>query len=189
MTEELYWTNDTRKLGELQGWAENPRTIDEDEAARLEESLVMFGQIHPIAIDPNNVIVDGHQRWLVWKAAGFLGEGFTVEVRVANRELTEEERQQLTIYLHEGTTGKWNLDILKGWEKDTQLEEWGMKAARLRLADKKGSDDSAAETEGESSQFENSEYEEGENEAEGKPLAGQIQCPHCGKNFWKEKND
>jgi len=194
--EELFWTNEYRKLRELSGWEDNPRKISEEDGDRLEESLVTFGQIHLIAIDCNNVIIDGHQRASIWNASSVFGGDHVVEVRVANRELTEEERQQLTIFLHEGTTGNWNFEMLKGWDKKKELEEWGFKLPHLRLSDKKSAEGKITLGEGEGE--ENSEQGSAE-ESEGwsggmdwgkgkKPKS--IECPECGCEFdpWR-KND
>ena len=45
----IEWHNETRRLGELTPWADNPAEISESEAARLLESLKDFGQVSTIA--------------------------------------------------------------------------------------------------------------------------------------------
>jgi ParB-like chromosome segregation protein Spo0J len=117
---DLTWTNDTRRLGDLVPWEHNPRQIKEAEAERLLDSLETFGQVQTIAIGPNNEIYDGHQRRYVWAAAVKYGPDFRVDVRVASRPLTERERQQLAVYLHEGTVGEWNFDELANWGIEAQ---------------------------------------------------------------------
>jgi len=94
MSEPITWTNDKRKLSDLTPWQRNPRQIREDEARRLAESLDEFGQIQTIAIGPDNEILDGHQRQLVWAASEKFGPDQVVDVRVASRPLTEKEREK-----------------------------------------------------------------------------------------------
>lgn len=58
----IQWTNVTRKLKDLQPWAQNPRQINESQAERLEHSFRLFGQVETIAIGPDNQVYNGHQR-------------------------------------------------------------------------------------------------------------------------------
>lgn len=132
----ITWTNEKRRLGELAMWERNPRQIRKDEAKRLLESLDQFGQIHPIAITPDNVIIDGHQREKVWLDADRYGPDYEVDVRVASRQLTEKEREKLTVFLHKGTTGEWNFDVLSEWDltgPEGGLLDWGFTRDELGL--------------------------------------------------------
>ena len=52
----------------------------------LADSISMIGQLHPILIDSNNVLIDGHRRTLAFKELG-LG---TIEVRVCDG-ITEDD--------------------------------------------------------------------------------------------------
>jgi len=127
----LTWTNSTRKLSELVPWERNPRQISEADAGRLAESLDQFGQIHAIAIGPDNEVYDGHQRRNVWAACDRYGSEYEVDVRVASRPLTEAEREKLVVYLHSGATGSWDWDQLSGWEP-AALKDWGLDEGQLR---------------------------------------------------------
>lgn len=135
MTEKLIWHNEKRKLGDLIPWDQNPRQIRKDEAERLAKSLELFGQVQTIAIDPDGEIVDGHQRKHVWSALEQFGANYEVDVRVASRKLTQRERQQLSVYLHEGAVGEWDFDGLANWEgiDVTELVEWGFNPYILGL--------------------------------------------------------
>ena len=121
---KITWTNDKRKLSDLIPWDKNPRKIADAEAKRLLDSLSTFGQIQTIAIGPNNEIYDGHQRQIVWAAAQAYGSEFEVDVRVSSRSLKEKERQQLVVYLHRGTVGEWDFDILSTFDVPDLLD-WG----------------------------------------------------------------
>lgn len=129
-TNGLTWTNDTRKLSDLIPWERNPRKINPPEGERLAASLDEFGQIHAIAIGPDGEIYDGHQRQLVWSAADRYGPDYQVDVRVSSRPLTNKEREKLVVYLHRGTVGEWNWDLLSNFDVDDLLE-WGFEEAEL----------------------------------------------------------
>lgn len=131
--EPIYWTNEKRKLSDLIPWDINPAQIGKDEARRLEESLDQFGQVHPIAISPDNEIYDGHQRKAVWGASKKFGQDYEVDVRVSSRELTEQERKKLVIYLRKGTVGTFDFDILANNFELDDLLEWGFERKELDL--------------------------------------------------------
>ncbi len=128
---KLTWINERRKLGILIPWEHNPRQIMKNQAKRLVESLEEFGQIQTIAITPDNMIIDGHQREKVWAAAEQYGADYEVDVRVASRILTEKERQKLTVFLHQGTIGEWNWDALANNFEFDNLIDWGFDEKQL----------------------------------------------------------
>ena len=125
MADTITWTNERRKLSELIPWDINPAQISEKQAERLEESLELFGQIQTLAISPSNEIYDGHQRKLVWSASQKYGGDYEVDVRVASRELTEQERKKLVIYLRKGAVGEFDFDILANNFEVDDLLDWG----------------------------------------------------------------
>jgi DNA modification methylase len=131
MAEKITWTNGTRKLSELIPWDHNPRVINKREAERLEESLGEFGQVETIAIEPDNMIVDGHQRELVWKASQKYGPEYAVDVRVSSRKLTTKERQKLIVFLHKGATGHFDFDMLANEFEFEELISWGFDESEL----------------------------------------------------------
>jgi len=119
----IIWTNERRKLKDLKPWERNPRQITKDQAKRLVESFDEFGQVETIAIGPNNEVYNGHQRLNVLKDK--YGEDYEVEVRVSSRELTEKQREKLTVYLHKGAAGVWDFDTLANEFELDDLVEWG----------------------------------------------------------------
>ncbi len=126
---EITWTNERRTLGALTPWEPNPRQINEPQAERLAGSFDDFGQVETLAIDPDGEVVNGHQRLAVLRQQH--GEGYEVDVRVASRKLTVDERKKLTVYLHEGATGEWDFDGLANLFDVGELEEWGFPEWRL----------------------------------------------------------
>jgi DNA modification methylase len=129
--ERITWTESTRTLGELLPWAHNPRQIHGKQAERLLESIDEFGQVETIAIEPDNHILNGHQRVKVLMPKH--GPTFVVAVRVSSRKLTERERQKLTVYLHKGAAGEWDFDALANTFDTDDLLAWGFEAAELGI--------------------------------------------------------
>lgn len=125
----ITWTNEKRKLSDLIPWERNPRTINTAQAERLVDSVETFGQVETLAIDCHNGVLNGHQRLNV--LAGQYGMDYEVDVRVANRVLTERERQQLTVYLHRGTTGAWDFEELANSFEFEDLVTWGFSEEEL----------------------------------------------------------
>jgi len=125
----MKWSNVTRKLSELKPWERNPRQINEGQAARLKESFEEFGQIETIAIGPGNEVYNGHQRLNVLMAEH--GGEYEVECRQSSRELTEKEREKLTVFLHKGAAGEWDWDILANEFEFEELVEWGFEEQEL----------------------------------------------------------
>ena len=120
--QQMFWTNEKRKLSDLKPWERNPRQIKDKQAKLLAESFSDFGQVETIAISANGDIYNGHQRLSV--LAGKNGMDYEVDVRVSSRDLTEKERERLTVYLHRGATGEWDFDELANWDM-SDLLTWG----------------------------------------------------------------
>ena len=133
MAEPITWANEQRKLGELIPWERNPREINTKEAQRLGDSLVQFGQIQTIAIDEAGNILDGHQRKAVWSLLPQFGVDHVVDVRVSSRALSEQERQKLVVYLHRGTVGNFDWDMLANNFEVPDLLKWGFEESELQL--------------------------------------------------------
>ena len=139
MSERITWTNETRRLSELQPWPRNPRQIKDKQVTRLQESLSEFGQVEPICIGPGNELYNGHQRLKSWDAK--FGD-IEIDVRVSSRELTEKEREKLTVFLHKGAAGEWDFDTLANEFEVDELVEWGFSEKELTGLDF-GDDDPA----------------------------------------------
>lgn len=143
----ITWTNERRKLSDLIPWEHNPRVIKQKQAERLVDSVETFGQVETLAIDCDNNILNGHQRYSV--LAGQYGMDYEVDVRVASRPLTERERQQLTVYLHKGATGDFDMDLLANTFELDDLLAWGFDEGELLGFDfsSDGADNAGTDTE------------------------------------------
>ena len=127
---KITWTNEKRRLSELQPWPRNPRQIKDKQVARLQESLSEFGQVEPVCIGPGNALYNGHQRLKSWAAK--FGD-IEIDVRVSSRELTEKEREKLTVFLHKGAAGEWDFDTLANEFEVPELLAWGFDEKELQL--------------------------------------------------------
>jgi len=125
----ITWTPTTVALSKLKPWERNPKRISKTHAARLLELWERLGQFQTIAIGPGGEVYDGHQRLSVLKAKH--GGGYVVQVLQASRELTEAEREELTIAAHSGTTGSWDWDALANWDVEN-LTAWGLDEELLK---------------------------------------------------------
>lgn len=126
---KITWTNVRVKLGDLNPWKINPRTIDEEGSALLGASIDEFSQTEVFLIGPNNELYDGHQRLKVWTDK--FGAEFEVDARQSNRVLTARERKKLVVLHHRGATGEWDKDMLKENFNFDDLLEWGFKELEL----------------------------------------------------------
>jgi hypothetical protein len=112
----------------LKKWENNPAEISKDAAGRLVECFNEFGQIETLAVDPENRLVDGHQRLDTWLAK--YGD-IEVDCRKASRLLTEKERQKIAVMLRSGAVGRYNWDVVSGWNAD-DLQGWGLDVDTLK---------------------------------------------------------
>jgi len=136
--DKLHWDNSKLKLSELKAWELNPRQIKAKGAELLIESIQEFGQIHPLVVGPKEEdalypVYDGHQRKQVWSLNEQYGQDYEVDVRIASRPLTVEERRKLTILLHRGTNGEWDWDMLANTFEIPDLLSWGFEERELHI--------------------------------------------------------
>lgn len=128
---DISWTNSTRKLSDLKPWARNPRYIKKEEGQHLLNSFDEFNQTELVLIGPDNELYNGHQRLSVLLKAH--GPDFEIEVRVCSRKLSEKEREKLTIYLHKGTVGQFDFNVLANEFELDELIAWGFSEKELGI--------------------------------------------------------
>lgn len=113
---KVEWRNDRRKVKDLIPWAGNPRKISPENLGQLKASIERFGYAAPVVINADYTIVAGHMRT---RAMMELGMGDTeVDVRIASRQLNEEELSELAIR-DNANRGDW--DVEKMLEMDLEL--------------------------------------------------------------------
>ena len=126
--EPLNWTTEKRKINDLIPYDKNPRQMTEKQIEDLKKSLEKFGLAEIPAINTNNMIVAGHQRLKIMQLLGRGDE--EVDVRVPNRELTEEEFKEYNIRSNKNN-GEWDFDILANNFNQDDLIGWGFEEAEL----------------------------------------------------------
>jgi len=126
----LEWHNEKRKVKDLIPYEFNPRTLTEEKKEKLIKSLEKFNLAEVPAINTDNKIIAGHQRV---KILLHLNRGEDViDVRVPNRELTEQEFKEYNITSNV-PAGYWDLDILEEHFADIDLEELGLFVGDIEL--------------------------------------------------------
>lgn len=131
----MNWTQETRKIKDLKNYIKNPRSLSKDQAKHLEKSVKNFGQCQPIVINPDGLIIGGHQRVRTMKKMGHKD----VICVVPEKPLNEQEVEELNIRLNKNV-GDWDWDILaNSWELEDLLD-FGFSAEELQLdsADEEG---------------------------------------------------
>ena len=131
---DIRWTTEKRRLGDLIKWEQNPRQLTADQAVRLRRSIDEFGYSQLYEIEPDNTIVDGHQRDEVMLRMEQFGPGAQIEVRVASRKLTLEERKAYIALKHRGAMGEWNWDEMHNLYEFEELEGFGFDVDELLAA-------------------------------------------------------
>lgn len=58
------------ELTKIKGRENNPNQMSKDQMESLKKSINKFGELSPILLDQNNVIIDGHQRVEAYKQLG-----------------------------------------------------------------------------------------------------------------------
>lgn len=132
MTAPLEWRTEKRKVKELVPYDYNPRILTEEKKQLLIKSIEKFNLAEIPAINTDNKIIAGHQRV---KVMMLLERGEeTIDVRVPNRKLTEEEFKQYNITSNV-QTGFWDSDILDEHFADIDLDALGLFVDDIQLPD------------------------------------------------------
>ncbi len=124
----MKWQTEQRKISDLIEFDGNPRQMTEKQVEDLTASLKKFDLAEIPAITKNNKILAGHRRLRIM---AMLGRGDEViDVRVPDRELSEDEEREYLIRSNRNT-GEWDWDALaNGFDVD-ELTEWGFDEGEL----------------------------------------------------------
>lgn len=128
--EPLEWHTETRKVGDLVPYDFNPRQLTAEQHQKLTESLRRFNLVELPAINLDGTIIAGHQRTRIMVELGRAQE--EIEVRVPNRELTQEEFKEYLIRSNKNT-GQWDFDVLANAFEITELKDWGFSEQELGI--------------------------------------------------------
>lgn len=126
--EKIVWSTQTRKLKDLVPASYNPRKLSEKAYKDLRTSLEKFNLADLPSVNINNTVISGHQRLRV--LTDMYGLEHEIEVRVPNRQLTEEEEKELNIRSNKNT-GEWDWDTLANNFDADELLNWGFEEHEL----------------------------------------------------------
>jgi len=121
----MNWELRTIKVKDLIEWSGNPRKISREDLDNLKQSFIEFGHARTLTVAPDGkkfVIIGGNQSLKALKELDFK----EIQCSVCDREMTEQEKQKLSVFLNHRSKGEgeWDYDILNDWDVD--LEDWGV---------------------------------------------------------------
>lgn len=121
---KLSWRTETRQISDLTSFEGNPRKMSEKQAKDLMNSLKKFNVVEIPVVDQNNRIIAGNMRISALKTLGRGNE--TIEVRVPNRDLTEDEAREYLLRSNRNT-GEFDLDLLANFDEELLIDCGWMK--------------------------------------------------------------
>lgn len=97
------------KIGDVIPYHNNAKLHPKEQIEQIKSSIKQFGNNDPIAVDANNVIIEGHGRLMALQELGY------EEVEVIRLgHLTEEQRKAYTLVHNQLTMNSgFDLDLLK----------------------------------------------------------------------------
>jgi hypothetical protein len=101
----------SKRIDEIKPSPEHARRHNKNQLRKLKQQIRRFGQIVPVIVDQNGVIVDGHAVWTVMRE---LGSGEIAVIVVANR--TDPEIKALRLALN-------RIPQDAGWDNDALRKE------------------------------------------------------------------
>jgi ParB family chromosome partitioning protein len=114
---QINWSTRKEKINSLIPADYNPRKISEHDLEKLKESINRFNDADPIIVNKNLNVIGGHQRIKAMAALGIVD----VDVRVPDRDLTEEEEKELNLRLNRNT-GEFAFDMLGVFGKEMLVD-------------------------------------------------------------------
>ena len=118
----MEWKIEKRNIADLKGYEKNPRKFTKKGLKDLKESLQKCGDANIITINADNTIIGGHARVSVMQQIGIE----TVDVKVPDHLLNEDEIKEICIRLNANTAGEWDIDKLAlNFDVDL-LSDWGL---------------------------------------------------------------
>jgi len=132
---QIQWRTEKRRIGDLIEWEKNPRRLTEKQAEDLRNSIVKFGYVEEIVLNyDGKSMIGGHQRRRIMQLQLMLDPTTEIDVRLPDRELTPEEREELAIRLNRNS-GEWDFDLLANEFDESKLIEWGFEAPEFGMGE------------------------------------------------------
>lgn len=122
----LFWQSKKINISDLKPAKYNPRKkVDGEFKSQLLKSIEKFNIADPIVINADNTIIGGHQRYYILIEKGIP----EVDVRIPNRQLTEQEEKELNLRLNKNV-GEWDNELLTSFDED-MLKDVGFTSDEL----------------------------------------------------------
>lgn len=104
----LKWHTEKRKVADLRGWEDNPRTITSEAYAELKGSIEKLGNFEPLVVDVDGTVIAGNQRLKIHIEKG----DEEIEVSVPSRKLTAREIKKIGV-ISNRHSGEWDMSVLQ----------------------------------------------------------------------------
>ena len=124
----MQWEFVKIKVKDLVQQETNPRRIRKEQKEELQKSISKFGYAQPIVITNDNLIIGGHQRFLIAKS----NKELEIECMRALEELNHKQIEELTIRLNKNI-GEFDFDMLANYYEPEDLVDWGFTLEELQL--------------------------------------------------------
>lgn len=131
----LKFINARKKISELIPASWNPRKLNRKQKKDLIASLEKFELAEVPVINTDNLIVAGHQR--IGILLDLKGKDFELDVRMPEREMTEQEVKEYNIRSNKNT-GEWDKGLLLDHFDKDELGDWGFDDFELEKDELKG---------------------------------------------------
>ena len=152
-------------IEEITPYENNAKLHPKEQIEQIKKSILEFGNNDPIAIDEDNVIIEGHGRYEALKQLGYK------EVECIRLSHLSEEQKKAYILVHNKLTMNTGFDFDMLNDELEQIESIDMEEFDFIKIDNVSLDDF----------FEDKEEEEKKQEE-----PKEIQCPHCKMWFIEE---
>ena len=156
------------KIKEIKLYENNAKIHPEWQVEQIKNSIIEFGFNDPIAIDENNVIIEGHGRYLALKELDY------TEVEIIRLDHLTENKKNAYILAHNKLTlnTAFDTDILKYELNKLRTEDFDL---RLTGFENYEIEELLSEDEADMSDFFTNENKEAN--------AKLKTCPHCGEEL------
>jgi 3'-phosphoadenosine 5'-phosphosulfate sulfotransferase (PAPS reductase)/FAD synthetase len=105
-----------KKVSDLKFYPGNPRTMPKSVLEKLKKSILEFGIVEPLVINPKNEVIGGNQRLKALQELGI------EEVDCVVVDLPKQKEKALNLALNK-ISGQWDLDLLKSFVLDFDLKD------------------------------------------------------------------
>ena len=156
------------KIEEIKLYENNAKLHPEWQVEQIKNSIIEFGFNDPIAIDENNVIIEGHGRYLALKELDY------TEVEIIRLDHLTESKKNAYILAHNKLTlnTAFDTDILKYELNKLRTEDFDL---RLTGFENYEIEELLSEDEADMSDFFTNENKEANTKLK--------TCPHCGEEL------